>query len=135
MCVLSCALALFSFCRHASEVSGYEAFNNGFDVSWATQGVRQNPLININGAYTRLRGFSEDLLMDQLLGFMGNASAAGEPFLAYYTPRTIHMCVGCVLVCSSMCCMLSHCGYALAFLKAHLGHRYIIANAHAVMMH
>ena len=76
---------------HMGEAESSDAPRPGFDhwISFPGQGVYQDPILNVNGARSRAKGYTTDVLTDSAVAWLERRTA-DKPFFLYLSHKATH---------------------------------------------
>lgn len=76
---------------HMGEAEASEDPRPGFDhwISFQGQGVYQDPVLNVNGARARAKGYTTDVLTDSAVAWL-ERRPSGRPFFLYLSHKATH---------------------------------------------
>uniref|UniRef100_A0A383VTG9 Sulfatase N-terminal domain-containing protein n=1 Tax=Tetradesmus obliquus TaxID=3088 RepID=A0A383VTG9_TETOB len=75
---------------HNGRTLGYEPWNVGFSESWLPPMASEDALVSHNGTYVQTKKYLDEMLMDNVLGFLTAQQNASKPFYMFYAPHSIH---------------------------------------------
>ncbi|KAF6254409.1 alkaline-phosphatase-like protein [Scenedesmus sp. NREL 46B-D3] len=75
---------------HNGRTLGYEPWHVGFSDSWFPPMASEDAFVSHNGTYVQTKKYLDEMLADNVLGYLNAQQNSTKPFYMYYAPHAIH---------------------------------------------